>query len=1398
MSGIATIEVNGKDVMRGTNVAESERAVLATRVRQYTKTSIKGRPFVVREHSDSRPEAANREVKLQQAAARSNALWKQVHDLEYDVGTEGMSSWEKEAKAKSLAEQARASDKEFAKHVIDRPTTAVKLLAHSIATDVGSPNGWKHDGVEVDGNALRRYRNTWMTGWSREIGSSDFGGRRSYGFYVDYSQPSTDFPHGSINYGYALRGGGTSTTVGIGGAMSATAQEKAVAEIKRMLSMSDKEVIEAQGGKNAMHHYWARGSSPDNSDNHVQAANIRQHTKTSKAGKTFVVRQHDDSRPEARSSEPRDATLASVFDRVKANEALLEDIQAEPPTLEEFTQQIKDGVITAEGAGHPFRGNQYTVGHSNVAGRPWASRNSKGELIATFKDKASAHDDVAERYAAAGRNDQADEHKATAEQLRQPKPKPDEDKVLFDRMRRNGVEDITGALADHFHSDPEFVRDVGGDRVCDELVGAGLPSDDAHQAAVWKHLAETKGSQFKKAAAAHNRGVKQFASHSPEIEKVADRVAQHIDEAAGQRAWDINETHGGHRRKTFGSEPVSAGAPRGNRNAAGKREFTTGQTLRFDGKAADGRAEGFFDVEVVDPHSNRHLVGHTDNRGEDYDKDGRHVIRTATVKNKRSGHQFEAYHYTLRDLATNKTSDPTTTDKCMKASTLPNALGSDGTDREEDRCECGGGVTNGQCIVCGKPYEAATHEEPDGDEANPEAGADNNDDDEGTLPAHDDGEVLARGSMRASGTSAGVRKSWETRRSHFAKQAQTSRRLAEVSSDYDSAAIHSKNASAAADKVSEIADEDGRDSESHDEASNANLHAMRSHQIAANHAMRRNDAENVRFHRAKAQVHGARAEKHAGLSDLAYDDSPPGVGAAQPALDHFVRCTDVGFSIKAKKVWEPGKPIEFQWMPGGIHTITASYGRGADNKPIKLTVLCDKDAADRIAASFKAIKSESPRRPPFICVEHQAKERAGEPLSFAWKNYPEPAIYCTCEPSALGATNVNGKIHTSFSPTFDTDADYSRLKDVGGVWVFPEGVRGSESNPARVTRLDAQSVGSLTNWNAFKEILPIAARQPNMQAGAPLGNKNAAGPRGATTRQKHVVKIPLKVIVYKRNPNSKYKFWDGSQDVPADREEVTVNDVPHQVESDDYGDGRTVGTMQHPDLYNDILPLAKQQHGDSVFQVGGFTWSGIDEANKRLGFGRNKASDPDPDPLLDPIFATRSAADQVIAELADQVEANNDLPSAAEGNLDEVFAKAQATEELIEAVEVLPKTKEQRYEELMAAVATTVEANVFAGAPFGNKNAKKFGVYRRGGSLGDNRSNSHPKHGVLVAEHDSEEVANEDAKRKNKHLSPGEKQYYKIRYHSKPIGDDDGDDEPDVLRQMLNDPKSTRGNRRNY
>jgi len=166
--------------------------------------------------------------------------------------------------------------------------------------------------------------------------------------------------------------------------------------------------------------------------------------------------------------------------------------------------------------------------------------------------------------------------------------------------------------------------------------------------------------------------------------------------------------------------------------------------------------------------------------------------------------------------------------------------------------------------------------------------------------------------------------------------------------------------------------------------------------------------------------------------------------AAAADFANVLQCHETGVPIQSKKTWVVGEPVVFQWMPGGVNVITATYGRGDSKRPIQIAIKADKDGADKIQASFEQIKANNPRRPPYGCIEHRAEERAFEPLKFEWSDEPEPAIYCTVDPSELGARNVNGKIHTSFSPTFDTDAEYGKLKcsECGGK-EFPKAPRGA-------------------------------------------------------------------------------------------------------------------------------------------------------------------------------------------------------------------------------------------------------------------------------------------------------------------------------------------------------------------
>lgn len=199
------------------------------------------------------------------------------------------------------------------------------------------------------------------------------------------------------------------------------------------------------------------------------------------------------------------------------------------------------------------------------------------------------------------------------------------------------------------------------------------------------------------------------------------------------------------------------------------------------------------------------------------------------------------------------------------------------------------------------------------------------------------------------------------------------------------------------------------------------------------------------------------------------------VEATEAVADQPVQCRASGAPIASSAKWQLDTPVSFQWLPGGVTTINAHFG----NSSIELTVQCDEATAPIVQASYENWLGRS-RQEPFGCIEHREEEAAiripkgvGK---FEWRNDPEPGVFCTALPTELGARNVNGRIHRSWSPSFMTDADYAQAKETGGCLVFPDGVRGSASNPARVTGV-AFSIGSLTNKPAFRNILPVRAKE---------------------------------------------------------------------------------------------------------------------------------------------------------------------------------------------------------------------------------------------------------------------------------------------------------------------------------
>lgn len=187
------------------------------------------------------------------------------------------------------------------------------------------------------------------------------------------------------------------------------------------------------------------------------------------------------------------------------------------------------------------------------------------------------------------------------------------------------------------------------------------------------------------------------------------------------------------------------------------------------------------------------------------------------------------------------------------------------------------------------------------------------------------------------------------------------------------------------------------------------------------------------------------------------------------------------------KPWKQGEPVTFTYMPAGLHTITAGFRKGSVN----LTVLVDEDAARAAQRSYDAWRERMPKQKLYGCVEHREQEASVIAKGFAWKD--GEGVVISAEPTALGEQNVNGKIHWGWSPSFMTDADYSKAVErppESGQLVFPDGVRGSASNPARITGI-SRCVGTLTNNPAFHEMPPVKASEVVQAAGTSAGVRKA-------------------------------------------------------------------------------------------------------------------------------------------------------------------------------------------------------------------------------------------------------------------------------------------------------------------
>lgn len=325
--------------------------------------------------------------------------------------------------------------------------------------------------------------------------------------------------------------------------------------------------------------------------------------------------------------------------------------------------------------------------------------------------------------------------------------------------------------------------------------------------------------------------------------------------------------------------------------------------------------------------------------------------------------------------------------------------------------------------------------------------------------------------VRAGGTSEGVKKSWELRKSHASGLTSFADKVHLSAMRSDSPADHEKAATA------------------HDEASKA-------HGEMSGHESFKDDHEDfVKFHKSAAESHRS----------MAQSASVFGGGAERKEVIHCRSHSAAGSVLAADKPWSPGEQVEFMWMPAGTSTICAGFRKGS----IELTVNCDENTAAAVQASLESWREERPKQEPFGCIEHKEQEasfRVGASCGFKWNN---DGVYLAAEPTTLGANNVNGRVHRSWSPSFTTDADYSKATERGGVLMFPEGARGSRSNPAQITGVDF-CVGTLTNKPAFHSMSPVKASDAVQAGGTSEGAKKGwegrkgVGPIDADAASEHL------------------------------------------------------------------------------------------------------------------------------------------------------------------------------------------------------------------------------------------------------------------------------------------------------
>ncbi len=172
------------------------------------------------------------------------------------------------------------------------------------------------------------------------------------------------------------------------------------------------------------------------------------------------------------------------------------------------------------------------------------------------------------------------------------------------------------------------------------------------------------------------------------------------------------------------------------------------------------------------------------------------------------------------------------------------------------------------------------------------------------------------------------------------------------------------------------------------------------------------------------------------------------------------------------------------FAPAGTNTIYCGFG---DNATAEVTVKVDRETTGVLNAALAALNAQYKPRRAMLDEHHEHRDSMGDPIRFEWQDAPAPAPYLVFEPSSAGAEKISGRVLRAFSGSFFTDAELPKKRSAvraGQHYTIPPGKRGSPQNPARITGLDFPFIGTLTNDPAFKQNLPIAAKD---RSGAPTG-----------------------------------------------------------------------------------------------------------------------------------------------------------------------------------------------------------------------------------------------------------------------------------------------------------------------